>query len=96
MIKTTAHLDPYCGPQDHAGWKAGVHRPKYKSRLYREINSWMEFLCIVINSERNFFRVSGGVEKELEGYLKRYPEMDRKIVRQELINAIHKKIEEFL
>jgi hypothetical protein len=94
-ISTTAHLDPYYGPQDHEGWKKGIHRSKNKSRLYEMMNMYMEMLCIVVNSERNFFKA--GLAKAVDQYLSDREGIEgRELARQELINAIQKAMDEYI
>ena len=70
-----------------------------QSALWKEVNSWMEFLVIVVNSHRNFFRVTGGVENELQDYLNREDAIipgSFMYHRDQLIEAICGKINEYI
>lgn len=72
-----------------------THRRDGDSVLYREVDSLMTLLCVVINSNRNFFRATGSIEQMVyEGI--EHSSFGREVARQDLIKEIKAEIQQYL
>ena len=58
-----------------------------QSALWKEVDAHMEFLLILLNSNRRFFRVGGGVEATVKEHLE-HSSLGYEVARQEMIDSV--------